>query len=551
MNDMDRQDADLTENDHIQITDLDPVDSPRRKRAELIRSLLYKSVATPRTRYSLLAFLLILLLCVVLLPLRWPLINMGQQTRTMNSLNLIADPSQMPLNAALTDNQVYAQASDGAVTAYQAENGRVLWRTKLPGTASMQATDLALYCYFATSQGRGLLEALSTRDGRTIWQDSLPAPGIRQGPGLVRSTSLMQSGDALYAEGNDNMIYAFQARDGHLLWTYHSVQKVPLNVVLHEQDGIVEINASDNTLHFLNASNGRETMHLPAAYNNAGDDVRMNGQLIYVLPNPGDYSGQVIQTVQVFRSSDGKRLWTSPLASSTGIIMESDGVVYLVSQDGSSLTALRGGDGHTLWTYRPAAGEASSGPSPKAIAGPPTEVNGVLYVLLLDDTLVSMRVSDGQSIWHTRPPGLMPLLRTTPFLRVNVFFDDGMLFLCDMSEQTTQSNLVYALNANSGAMLWRTAMGLGGPNQALIFQAGTFYAAQGLDPNDGPLGSATIDAWRESDGQHLWRYQSQYSVIIPWGPQNRRDLVFLYNAPGALDILRTSDGTVLWSYQAK
>lgn len=543
MNDMDRQDADLAENEFIQITDLDPAESPRRRRAERIIVFLHKGMATPRTRYGLLGLLLVLLLGVVFLPLHWPLITTNQQTRTWNSLSFIADPSQTPLDAALVDNSVYIQASDGIVTAYQSENGRVLWRVKLAGTASMQATDLALYCYFATSQGKGVLEALSTRDGRVLWQDSLPAPEIVQASGLVQPGPLMYKDGMLYAETSAGAIYAFQASDGHTLWTYSSVQRAPLNAVLHEQDGIVEINALDNTLHFLNASTGQETMRLPSIYTNAGYSVRLDGPLVYVLPNPYDQGGQSLQTVQVFRVADSKRLWTAHLA---GMMMESDGVVYLLNQDGSSLTALRGDTGHTLWTYKPATSDFPA----KAMAGLPTEKNGALYVLLLNGTLVRMRVSDGQIIWHTRIPGLPLFLQTTPFLNVNLYFDNGMLFLCDTSEQTTQLNQVYALDVNSGTIIWHTAMGFGGPNQALIFQAGIFYAAQGLDPNDGPLGSATVDAWRDTDGRYLWRYQSQSSVTLPWGPQNRRDIVFLFNEPGNLAILRTSDGKALWSYQA-
>ena len=171
-------------------------------------------------------------------------------------------------------------------------------------------------------------------------------------------------------------------------------------------------------------------------------------------------------------------------------------------------------------------------------------------MLLLNDTLVRMRVSDGQISWHVQIPGLPLFLQTTPFLSVNLYFDNGMLFLCTTSEQTTQLNQVYALDVSVGKTIWHTAMGFGGPNQALVFQAGIFYAAQGLDPNNGPLGSATIDAWRDTDGRYLWHYQSQSSVSLPLGPQNRRDIVFLFNEPGDLAILRTGEGKALWSYQA-
>jgi outer membrane protein assembly factor BamB len=230
------------------------------------------------------------------------------------------------------------------------------------------------------------------------------------------------------------------------------------------------------------------------------------------------------------------------LTSSTGMVTESDGVVYLISQDGSSLTALRGSDGHPLWTAKPVTG--------KAIAGPPTEENGMLYVLLQDNTLISIRMSDGQSIWHTQIPAFPPLPPyTTQFTSIRFFFDHGMLFLCNTPhtpEQATQSNLVYALSVSDGAILWHAVMGQGGSGAGFFFQAGTFYVAQGIDPEGSQgQGHATIDAWRDSDGRHLWHYQSHSAVSIPWGPQDRRDIVFLFNTLGGLDILRTSDGNVL------
>jgi outer membrane protein assembly factor BamB len=515
MNNFDQQDteAEIEDEERIQITNLDSEGSPQSRRAEQMLTIVLKSLAKPWLRYSLSGLLLLILLGALFLQLH--------QSAPATSIPISLPPatSASPiLNAAAANNRLYLQGNDDTVTAYQVTNGRVLWSKKLPGPADLQATDQSLYCYFVTAQHMGVLEALSASTGRVIWSDAEPVGNL--GP-----LSLQSSGDTLYVNGLANTLYAIQASDGYLLWTHSADNQAQVNV----QHGVVEISLSDQTVHILNASNGREIIHLQAS--GANSFPQIDGQLLYVLPSPGDLS--VGQTIQVFHLPDGKLLWTFPLPNGAGVITEQDSVVYLGSLDGSSLTALRGSDGHPFWTYK----THTNGANVNLLI----EKDGRVYLLLQDDTLVSIRASDGQGIWSTQIKAFSSLgIQVSP---LEPFFDQGVILLSNQSPLNgpgASSNLVYALRASDGMILWHTLV----PTGEASSLSGTFYVMQE---------SGQLDAWRESDGKHLWRYQAPPASTSLLGSSllgNTPAMLVLVNKQGRIEALRSSDGKLLWHYPA-
>ena len=96
---------------------------------------------------------------------------------------------------------------------------------------------------------------------------------------------------------------------------------------------------------------------------------------------------------------------------------------------------------------------------------------------------------------------------------------------------------VYILRASDGHLLWRS------PDETItsipMALNGTFYAWQ----NNGQL-----DAWGESDGQHLWGYSAPIgSSMVGHLPQGS-PLLFLFDPIGTFYILRASSGKLLWRY---
>lgn len=450
MNDLDQQNTEFEDDEQIQITDLDPEGSPQRRRAEMMLAVLRKSATRAWVRYGLIGLLFILLGAAFL--------QFHQPAPATPTPTPTATPQEDGFNGDLADDRLYFQTNDGMLTAYLDENGRVLWHKKLPGQASLRASGQVLYCYYVTAQGQGRLEALSANDGRVVWWNAMPAVKPEQGTGpRPVPVSLQPGDDALYASV-EGAIYAFQASDGYLRWAYRYSQSTdqgaPWGVPMLEQGGIVEIQTPDNNVHILNASDGREMLHFQSDSNSSLP--QLDGQLIYALPSPGNQS--LGQNIQVFRIPDGKRLWRLPLTSGAGPIVEQNGVVYVSSADGSALTALRGSDGHALWTYKTGASETIVGSPIQEWNGRLVEEDGMLYLLLQNtqgNTLVGIRISDGQSIWSTRITAFRGQLSN-----VAPVFDDGMIFLDNASSQgpggesNAQPTLIYALRASDGKILW-------------------------------------------------------------------------------------------------
>jgi outer membrane protein assembly factor BamB len=530
MHEADRPGVELENDEELQITDLDPRDSRQHKRAGKMIAVLHRGFVTPWIRYVLLVLLIIVLVGVVVLP-QWLLLNRNAQPEATPGPSAVASPSLTGFNGVISEHQVYIQGNDKSITAYQAETGRVLWHKQFPGSAFMQATDQVLYCYFVTTQGKGELEALRAGDGRVMWTYvTLSRPG---------PSSLRLDGDAIYAGSNAGTIYALQASNGRLRWTFHYSQAsdgpaFPLDASLVVEHGIAEIRSlADDRLHILSARDGREIMRLAFPNDNGSPFLQTDGQFIYGLPSPGT------QNIQVFQATDGKLLWGSQISGEIGAITEDNGLIFLIGTDGSVRT-FRGSDGRVLWDYVPAVAGTTSGEAP-------VENNGMLYLFLQtpqSNTLVSVRESNGQVTWSTPVSGLT----NGQSLNLTLLFADGMVFLQGTTPgevPTQQLSQVYALQASTGKELWyfsleeNTALSL----SFIFLQASTFYTGQ-------PDG--TIEAWRDSDGKHLWSTQTDDFALSPWlNPQANPELLFLINESGNLDVLRGSDGQVLWRHQVR
>jgi outer membrane protein assembly factor BamB len=203
-----------------------------------------------------------------------------------------------------------------------------------------------------------------------------------------------------------------------------------------------------------------------------------------------------------------------------------DGMIYLSAAAGSTLIALRGSDGHQLWTYH------SSDSQPTATTF--FAENGISYLIQHDATVVGIRVSDGQVLWRTQIAALQnQILQTIGFFSL----DQGNLVLSSQDPQNLSAMVVYILRASDGHLLWRS------PDEPItsrpIALNGILYAWQ----NNGQL-----DAWRESDGQYLWGYRAPIGSSIVGHLTQGPPLLFLLDPIGTLSILRSSDGELLWRY---
>jgi outer membrane protein assembly factor BamB len=505
MKDSDQQHTEFADDQQVQITDLDLEEMPQRKRATQIVALLSLSVKTPWRRYSLIGACLLILIGALFLQTQE---QMPAPTRPPTALHTTI------LEAlTATSTRMYIQTRENVLAAHQTANGQALWHDQLPGPATLLATDQAVYCYFVDSHQQNILEALNVNNGQLLWSHTLPTT---QTTGEI---VLQQSGTILLLSGLSNTIYAIQRNNGQIAWNYqvHN-QETDLTP---GQNEIVTVQESATTIDILNEDDGWEMTHFPTVFDRNLPTI--DGPLISVFSDSGQSANQ---NIQVFRSSDGQRLWNLTLANNTSVINEKDGVIYLRGPDNSTLTALRDSDGQRLWTYTTSDGQP--------FIDTPVEQDSILYLIQHDDTLVGIHVSNGQRAWQRQLP---PLDEQSGGMQL--LLDQGIIFLSTPPQGpgNHQSIMTEALRASDGSILWDSSKLAGTP----LVQSGVLYSLQA---------NGQLDAWRTSDGQHLWQAQASVGSKLAPGLMYNPALVFLVNELGEIATLRASTGTLLWNYPA-
>lgn len=531
MNDADQQPADSADDDDVQIVDLDHPGSPQHRRVTRFIGLARKSLATPWVRYSLSASLLLILLGALFLQLLRPMPPTASTSPKT--------PPPLFLSATIIAGLIFIQSTDHTLTAFQSTTGHVRWHIRLPAVSAILAGGQALYCFSRTTPGHTELEALAASTGKLLWHDALPAVTAStttgqfevNGANISLAPAFSYSNNALYFLSSSGTVYAIQANTGHITWTYEArdaqAQSTPTpqpgsfptqDIPLVVRNGVVQFAEAHSMFHFLNATTGQQFLSLPFDTNALFPFI--DGQTIYLLP----FLGAPSASIQAFHIPDGRLLWMYQLPSDISVQAEMDGMIYLSSAAGSTLIALRGSDGHQLWAYHSSDGQ----PATTTFVAK----NGIGYLIQHDATVVGIRVSDGQVLWHTQLAALKNL-QTIGFFSL----DQGNLVLSSQDPHNLSAMAVYILRASDGHLLWH------GPDESItsspIALNGTFYAWQ----NNGQL-----DAWRESDGQHLWGYSAPIgSSMVRHLPQGS-PLLFLFDPVGTFYILRSSDGKLLWRY---
>lgn len=504
---MNKREPWLDEN-QVEVSDLDPGEFPRSVLAQRLAGVLDGGLRGVRSRRGLFLCALMAVVLVVVLANQLP----GPASQKTAGDSGRAATVDQPSLALFPSGQIaYVQAPDNTVTAYRSSDGHVLWRRKLASAAAMSATSQALYCVFFFQRG-GLLEALDARNGGILWSQALPSPGS--------VPSLLVKDGTVYTGTQDGWLEARRTSDGKKLWRYRFAQDVllPLDHMLVVKQGMVLIEAPGGVNTLLRASDGREILKYIA---NAGPPP-VDGGIVYLFLGLGpDTPGESDGTIQALRTDDGKLLWQYTLRGSEDWSpVEIAGTVYAGAVDGS-LLAFQGTNGRQLWTYR----------AQRPVIGAPTGQDGRVYALLQDGTVVALRAQDGARLWQTRIDAFAHILGYTPIL------EGGQLFLSDLA---AWGNVVYALRASDGSVLWHHEMGSDDPLHAPVLFDGIFYLSQ----NDGSL-----DAWRASDGVHLWRYLPPFPTDWIW-PEATSGLLYVKSLNGLLTILQASTGVVRWSSRA-
>jgi outer membrane protein assembly factor BamB len=230
-----------------------------------------------------------------------------------------AERSGARMGTAYADGRIYAASTSGDVAAFDAANGRTVWRKHL-------------------GKRRGW-----------IWHHGVNSVRWSGGPSV--------SGDMVVVGTLDGTVQAFAAGDGTDLWTAEVSSEVISPPAIG--DSIVAARTNDGRVFGLDKRDGkrlwvfdRATVPVLSLRGNSGPVI--DGGVVYI----GEDNGKVIAV----RANDGGELWEQQIASGEGRtelermqdvdgeIKVDGGVVYAAGYRGQT-AALIAQSGRPLWTH--------------------------------------------------------------------------------------------------------------------------------------------------------------------------------------------------------
>lgn len=320
-----------------------------------------------------------------------------------------------------------------------------------------------------------------------------PSPNIAK-PALTSQATI-------YAGSTDHFLYALNANDGTLRWSYEAGDWV--NATPAVANGVVYAGANDHTLYAFNATNGNVAWRYQVGDKIISWPAVSNGIV---------YFGSWDQNVYAVRTNNGSLLWryqTGNRVSSPTLVV--DGVVYIGSDD-NYLYALNAINGVLLW-------RSITGGNIAALA---TVADQVVYVGSGDHSLYALQTSSGKQLWHYETGDA---IYSAPVVANSIVYFGSF------------DHYVYALKTNNGSLLWRYQTGDKCASLPTIHN-GILY----IGSSDG-----FIYAFRATDGSIIWRYQT--GGYVSSKPIVTDDFVYIGGSNG-LFALKTSDGSLRWKFAA-
>jgi outer membrane protein assembly factor BamB len=307
------------------------------------------------------------------------------------------------------------------------------------------------------------------------------------------------AGGVVYFGSSAGFLYAVHASDGTLIWRRQLDQNVHAPAV---DNGIIYVGTTGDKSLFgggyvyaLNATDGSTRWRFGPAAQLYNAPVIAGGKVL---------AGTYETYLYALRASDGTKAWTlSRGGCAMGDLAVDATALYLNTACGI-FEADHLSDGSQLWHATWHGG------------GTPAVTSGLVYA-----GPCAVHASDGSPAWCLQADGdsLVPDA-----------VGSGVVLI-----GTSQS--LYALNASSGAQLWRESLRLAYESAPQIVGGIAYIVA-----DDGML-----YALRVSDGSQVWRASSAYGKYIQ-SPAVIDGVVYVGTNRGGMQAISVSDGSLLWRY---
>jgi outer membrane protein assembly factor BamB len=452
-------------------------------------------------------------------------------------------PAATPASSSTSSSQVVAitivggvayAGADKAVYALRSTDGTMLWHSSIDGAVGDQPVVAGGVVYVtASTDVTATLYALRASDGVQLWHFSSNGPvapvaldgGISVGPAIY--APIVANG-VVYVGVQGDKVLALRAGDGTLLWQFSDqlIGLRPPQLV----DGVVYVAAANDVqqgnVYALRASDGRLLWH----YKTGAflSETTVIDTAAYVTSQDG--------TLTALRTSDGQQLWQRTLGGGNlGTLWDQvqalNGVLYVAATKMSAPTASTSSPGlmpqaldigSLLWGSFQAAPAAQTIPHKEGVS-----------------TLYAIRASDGTTLWHfTMNNGKNGIVG---WLSV----EEGVIYasVMDASTPNTSRGHIYALQSTTGSVLWHYDDASTSTSFAVLTNGVIYATAYSQDSND------VVYALRARDGSLLWRRSMGQSVYN--APVLDGTTVYVGTSDGSVYALRADNGAVRWHHGAE
>ncbi|MBO0887710.1 PQQ-binding-like beta-propeller repeat protein, partial [Candidatus Bathyarchaeota archaeon] len=201
-----------------------------------------------------------------------------------------------------------------------------------------------------------------------------------------------------------------------------------------------------------------------------------------------------------------------------------DGFVFIPSYDGT-LYALDEYTGSLIWSF------ATGG----NVFGSPAVANGIVYVPSKNGYVYALNEQTGSVVWRIANDNLTPVT-SSPVVA------DGMVFYGTFESPSAGFSEVVALNAATGAVVWKYDVLSEYVEGAAAVSNGRVFIGVGV-PNP-----AYVIALNETTGASLWSYNTGLSASISTAPAVAYGNVYVGLDSTRLLALNEATGTLVWSF---
>jgi len=305
------------------------------------------------------------------------------------------DNIHLKLAPYIYKNRLFLCTGDGWVLAFNAKNGRQLWKinTKLPLSSSVGGDDKNIV--IGSREGDAIM--LSQKDGKQIWKANVSSEILAR-PLLAGNVAVFRT--------MDGRLFGVQANNGQSLWVYE--RKVPA-LSLHGTSAPV----GDGDTVFAGFDNGKlvafstvdgkvrweKTLAVPRGRSelermvDIDADPLLKDKVVYAV----SFQGR-IAAIDV---SDGNNLWIREMSSYEGMALD-DHNVYVTAFDGT-VWALDRNSGATFWKQDKLLARNVTAPAVQGQSVVVGDYDGYLHWLARDDGRIIARAKVDSSAIRIAP----------------------------------------------------------------------------------------------------------------------------------------------------